>query len=200
MPLPRGLHSIRMARLLLFRLVAIPAWGIRMYNKQKMLGLFIGALILAVPAPADLKKRDKAAKRAGEIPGTELVNVLWREPADIRSRNIFYGPGGEEHQPHSTFTFEKEDMDGSNPKFVVRDENGVKWKVKLGQEAKPETVASRLVWAVGYFTNEDYFLPELHVEGLPQHLRRGQQFVKTPGTVTNVRLKRYLDGEKKVGV
>ena len=172
-----------------------------MYNKQKILGLFIGALILAVPAPADLKKRDKAANRAGEITGMELVNVLWREPADIRSRNLYYGPGGEEHQPHSTFTFEKEDMDGSNPKFVVRDENGVKWKVKLGQEAKPETVASRLVWAVGYFTNEDYFLPELRVKEMPAHLRRrsAAKFIEADGSMRNVRLKRYLEGEKKIG-
>ena len=60
-------------------------------------------------------------------------------------------------QPHGTFTFLKEDRKGSNPKFDVQDENGVKWKVKLGSEARPETVASRLVWAVGYFANEDYF-------------------------------------------
>ena len=36
----------------------------------------------------------------------------------------------------------------------------MKWRVKLGVEARPETVASRLVWAVGYYANEDYFLPE----------------------------------------
>jgi hypothetical protein len=70
----------------------------------------------------------------------------------------------------------------------------------MGYEARPETVASRLVWAVGYFTNEDYFLPELHVEGIPDPLHRGQKFIKPPGTANNVRLKRYLDGEKKVGL
>jgi hypothetical protein len=35
--------------------------------------------------------------------------------------------------------------------------------VKLGSEARPETVASGLLWAVGYFANEDYFVPVLHV-------------------------------------
>ena len=91
-------------------------------------------------------------------------------------------------------------MEGTNPKFDVHDENGVKWKVKMGHEARPETVASRLVWAVGYSANEDYFLPELHVEGMPEHLHRGQQFVGPQGTSHNVRLKRYLEGEKKAGI
>jgi hypothetical protein len=90
-------------------------------------------------------------------------------------------------------------MNGTNPKFDVRDENGVKWRVKLGAEARPETVASRLVWAVGYSTNEDYFLPELRVENMPAHLRRGQNLVEPDGIVHNVRLKRFLKDEKKVG-
>ena len=172
-----------------------------MYNHRKIPSLFVAALLLSVPAPAGWKKRDKDGTSAGEITGNELVNVLWREPTDIRSRNLYYGPGGEEHQPHSTFSFEKEDLDGANPKFVVRDENGVKWKVKLGVEAKPETVASRLVWAVGYYTNEDYFLPELRVKEMPAHLKRrsAAKFIEADGSMRNVRLKRYLEGEKKAG-
>ena len=172
-----------------------------MYNKRKILGLFVAALVLTVPAPAGLKKGNKGASGTGEITGNQLLNVVWREPTDIRSRNLYYGPGGEEHQPHSTYTFEKEDLDGANPKFVVRDENGVKWKVKLGEEAKPETVASRLVWAVGYYTNEDYFLPVLRVKDMPAHLKRrsAAKFIEADGSMRNVRLKRYLEGEKKVG-
>ena len=81
--------------------------------------------------------------------------VLWRQPADIGTRNLFYGPGGEKDQPQGPFTFIEEDLNGTNPKYVVRDRNKVKWTVKLGMEARPETVASRLVWAVGYLTNED---------------------------------------------
>ncbi|MGA8271639.1 MAG: hypothetical protein WB919_08775, partial [Candidatus Sulfotelmatobacter sp.] len=92
-----------------------------MYKKRNVLGLFVTAWMLTVPAVAGLKKGDKAAPGSGEITGNEsvsngsvpneLINVLWREPTDIRSRNLYYGPGGEAHQPHSTFTFEKEDMD-----------------------------------------------------------------------------------------
>jgi len=124
--------------------------------------------------------------------------VLWRDPGDISSRNLYYGAGGKAHEPHGTFTFEKEDMQGSNPKFDVVDQDGIKWKVKMGDEARPETVAARLVWAVGYFANEDYFMPVLHVQNMP-HLHRGGNLVLPDGTVHNVRLKRHLKDEKKIG-
>src|SRR5262249_32291847 len=96
-------------------------------------------------------------------------------------------------------TFVEEDLGGSNPKLVVRDRDGVKWKVKLGGEARPETVASRLVWAVGYFTNQDYFLPEIRIENPPRRLHRGQKLVRPDGSIRNVRLKRHPKGEEKIG-
>ena len=52
------------------------------------------------------------------------------------------------------------------PKFDVRDAQGTKWKVKLGEEARPETTASRFVWAVGFMTDEYYFLPKHRGDGL----------------------------------
>jgi hypothetical protein len=71
--------------------------------------------------------------------------------------------------------------------------------VKLGLEARPETVATRIVWAVGYFANEDYFLRDLHVDDMPFRLHRGQKLVTPDGSMHNVRLKRYLKGEEKIG-
>ena len=125
--------------------------------------------------------------------------VLWRDPEDIASRNLFYGPGGEQDQPGGTFTFIEEDLSGTNPKIVVRDQDGVKWTVKMGPEARPETAASRLVWGIGYFANEDYFLPGLKVERLPAKLHRAGDSITADGTMHNIRLKRHLKNEKKVG-
>ena len=117
------------------------------------------------------------------------------DPEDIQTRNLFYGPGGKDHQPNGTkFTFVDEDMDGTNPKYNVKAEDGVKWKIKLGAEARPETAATRLVWAAGYFTQEDYFLPDVHVADLPAHLHRGQKLVGPGGDMRNVRLKRSSAG------
>ena len=168
-----------------------------MNKKLRLIIILLAIATLVSTAAAAPKKGTKATSLEKEIAGSANP-VLWRSPGDIRSRNLFFGPGGEKHAPHTIFTFEKEDMDGTSPKFIVHDENGVRWKVKMGHEARPETVASRLVWAVGYSTNEDYFLPEFRVEGMPEHLHRGRQFIQPQGIAHDVRLKRYLEGEKKV--
>jgi hypothetical protein len=162
------------------------------FNKMMLPLAFLG-VALAAPAPPDGKNKiaDPSAKAAS--------GTLWTDPSDIQTRNLFYGPGGKEHQPKgTTFTFVDEDLDGSNPKFNVKDQDGVKWKIKLGAEARPETAATRLVWAAGYSVNEDYFLPDLHVSGLPAHLHRGQKLVGTDGEMKNARLKRHLKGEEKI--
>jgi hypothetical protein len=111
---------------------------------------------------------------------------------------LYYGPGGAHHQPGKRFTFVKEDLDGTNPKLDVRDENGVKWKIKLGSEVHAETAASRLVWAVGYHADEDYFIEELHVTHLPRRLHRGQNLIAADGAIRNARLKRETR-RKKIG-
>ena len=77
--------------------------------------------------------------------------VLWREPVDIKSRDLFYGQGGPEHQPNGKLTFIEEKFNGVNPKFDVRDEAGIRWGVKMGNEAKPETAATRLDLGSGVF-------------------------------------------------
>ncbi len=148
--------------------------------------------MVAMPAFCAGKKSLQAREEAA--PG---ISALWRDPGDIRSRDLFYGPGGKQDEPHGPFTFLKEDMAGTNPKFSVRDRDGVKWKVKLGVEARPETTASRLVWAAGYFVDEDYFLPDLKVEKMAR-LRRGEHLVASDGSMHNVRLKRQPKDEKKI--
>jgi hypothetical protein len=159
---------------------------------------FIIPLLLCLPATGSLKKLTKTHVVAAPAVTRSEAEVMWRNPTDIRSRNLFYGPGGKKDEPHGRVTFVEEDLDGTNPKFEVKDQDGVKWKVKLGFEARPETAASRLVWAAGYFAHEDYFVPELHVDHLPAHLHRGQKLVGPNGTVYNVRMKRDPKGEKKI--
>ncbi len=149
---------------------------------------------VCVPIPAPAKK-----KPARDVTGGTITVVLWQKPADIRSRNLFYGPGGAKDEPHGPFTFLKEDLKGTNPKFTVRDRDGVKWTVKLGVEARSETVASRLIWAAGYFTTEDYLVRVLRVEHMPARLTRGQELIAPGGSMHDARLKRSLEGFEKIG-
>jgi hypothetical protein len=169
-----------------------------MTKRKQLIAFSLALAVLILPVAAVGKKGNSVRKHDLQAAENRSA-VLWQAPNDIRSRNLLYGPGGKEDAPHTGYTFIKEDLNGTNPKFDVRDENEVKWKVKLGIEARPEVVATRLVWAVGYSANEDYFLPELRVENLPVHLLRGQSLVSAGGTVHNVRLKRSLKNEKKVG-
>lgn len=124
--------------------------------------------------------------------------ILWTDRGDIRALDLYWGPGGEKHQPQPPVEFLSEDMHGTSPKFDVRDSAGKKWRAKLGLEAKPETAASRLLWAVGYGANEDYFFPHLKVANMPA-LRRGQNLAGHGGDVQNVRLQRHSDGQTRVG-
>jgi hypothetical protein len=155
-------------------------------------------LILAI-ALAFLPGRAMSEMRAAAVAIAHPNAILWKDPLDITSRNLYYGPGGKEDQPKEPLDFLKEDMSGTNPKFDVRDAAGTKWKVKLGVEARPETVATRLMWAVGFGTNENYFLPETKVNGMPPRLQRGQELVGANGEIRAVRLQRHLCG-KKAGI
>jgi hypothetical protein len=167
-------------------------------------GLQLVAVLLAFttssgPASGKSPHKDKATDQGAETT-KDARPVLWREPTDLESRDLFYGIGGSKHVPRpGPFRFIKEDLDGSNPKYLVRDDAGVKWKIKLGPEAKPEVAATRLVWAVGYFTNEDYFLPEVRVLDLPAELHRGKKLFTPDGTVRDVRFKREGKDEAKGG-
>jgi hypothetical protein len=142
--------------------------GFDHYDMRLKINILIVAMAcsaVADPASAGGKKVLRQAGFAVSEPA-----VLWRDPSDLATRDLFYGPGGHSRAPHGVFTFIKEDLDGTNPKFSVKDQDGVKWKVKLGEEAQPETVATRFLWAMGYFADEDYYLPELQVRDMPSRL------------------------------
>ena len=69
------------------------------------------------------------------------TTVIWTDPGDIRSKDLFWGLGGNQDLPKPPFEFLEEDHHGTNPKFDVRDSEGKKWHVKLGAEARPEVAA-----------------------------------------------------------
>ena len=165
--------------------------------RTKELTILLGLAAAVWPAAMRAQKSYIGPWSLGEITQTP-ISYLWRQPKDIASENLFYGRGGQGHAPHGPFTFESEDLDGTNPKFDVRDPDGVKWKIKLGAEARPETVASRFIWAVGYHADEDYFMPVVQVMGLPAHVHRGQDMIEAGGVMRDVRLKR--EEGKKVGI
>jgi hypothetical protein len=186
-------------------------------SRRLWLPLFLSAILgcaFAVPAihgrPQDASKDksgkpqktkdEKAAKEKERIAAAaKLPAMIWKDPGDIASLDLVNGAGGAEHapRPDAEYTFVKEDMNGTSAKFYVKDKEGVEWLVKMGEEAKPETAATRIVWAMGYFTDEDYFVPKIHVSGV-HDLHRGSKNVAADGTVLNVRLKRQGKNSQKI--
>lgn len=150
--------------------------------------LTIISLLLSYPliAQKETKKKD--------IP--QGKPILWRDPEDVSTRNLKYGPGAEEMAPVPPFTFTEEDNGGTSPKFYVRDSRGVTWKLKLGVEAQAETVAVRLLWAVGYFAEEAYYFDRVEVKNLPK-LSRGREYVAGKSTVLGARFEPRRENVKR---
>jgi hypothetical protein len=157
-------------------------------------------LVLAVAALSANGTTQKKQAGASKAAAANLPDRIWRDPGAMASLDLTYGAGGKAHAPDpmGTFTFVGEDPAATNPKFDVADDQGVQWKVKLGPEASAETAATRFLWAAGYFADEDYYMEDLTVKGLPT-LRRGQNFVSSGGIVHGARLERKRTAVKKLG-
>ena len=139
----------------------------------------IGFLVAAILClPTHLRSQDIDEKTA--------TPVLWRDPGPIKDRDMRLGPGATHLAPVGPFTFVKEDKSGESPKFEVEDARGTKWVVKLGEEAQAETVATRLVWSVGYFAEEAYYLSRARIRGMKK-LSRGMDFVGSRGLIRGAR-------------
>ena len=160
----------------------------------------IALLTLSTSARAQKSGHKSSKREAQALKAQSLPEMIFDASAQPGTLNLIYGAGGKEHAPdlNGSFTFVKEDLNESQPKFDVEDAHGVRWKVKLGQEAKSEVAATRLVWAAGYFVDEDYYVDELKVRGLPK-LHRGEKYASEDGAVHGARLERKLEGVKKLG-
>jgi hypothetical protein len=140
------------------------------------------------------KDSKKESKEEMQQQGTP---VLWREPADIASRDLLLGPGGEQMKPDLTqVVWEADDEGGYSVKWDVRDGAGKKWVAKLGHEAQTETVAVRLVWAAGYMTEVNYLVPCVHIVNAPKP-RKDVERCEGDG-YANVRFKARPKGMKKL--
>lgn len=127
--------------------------------------------IVSLVGVAQDKDKDKNKTKASMPAGKP---VLW-EQVNIADRDLYLGPGGEAMKPDvSTVTFLKEETQGHNKKYRIKDAKGMEWVAKFGSEAQPETAAVRILYGLGYKTEINYLVPKLTIPG--------------KGTFENVRL------------
>ena len=112
-------------------------------NSFKRITLILIGLALLLSASIQGQQTKKSHPKP--IPN-DAKPVLWREPTDIASRDLFLGPGGEAMKPDlSKVTFIADESRSYSKKYRVRDGAGNVWVVKIGPEAQSETAATRLI-------------------------------------------------------
>ena len=152
-----------------------------MNHKRKLVTLIVFALLLSVTSIETGLAKPKKKKEA--LTGTP---ILWERPNDIRSRDLFLGPGGAAMRPDvRRITFIKEEKGGYSKKYRVRDGAGREWVVKIGKEAQSETSAVRLLYGLGYLTEINYLVPRVTIPG--------------KGTFYNVRFEARPENLKRAG-
>jgi hypothetical protein len=129
-------------------------------------------LIVAIAVLATACVMRKAPKTSTGAPAD--IAQLWVEPRDLERRDLFHGAGGAGLAPDPSAPYELVTIDdsGYSPGYDVRDKRGTRWSVKLGIEAQPEVVASRVLWAIGYHQPPTYLLEDWKLAG---------KHVETPG-------------------
>ncbi len=116
--------------------------------------------------------------RAASPADAAATPVLWRHPGPIAARDLFWGAGSPARAPQPPFQFIEEELSGKNPKVVVKDTRGQVWDVKFGEEAHAEIAANRLVWALGYFVEAQYFVRDGTIAGATGLERAGAHIAR----------------------
>jgi hypothetical protein len=117
---------------------------------------------------------------------TASAQVLWHDPGKVAARDFAGTAGFAVNLPKPPFTFEREDLSGTQPKIFVHDANGAIWDVKFGNEVKPECFCWRVVGACGYFAEPSFFVPQGQILGF-HPIRRATSSLAGDGHFTAAR-------------
>ena len=92
--------------------------------------------------------------------------LLWHDPGTIEYLDLAGGAGGRGHAPRGPYRYVESDNSGTSPKLTVRDIDSKVWTVKWGPEVKAENFTSRLVWAMGYYSEPVYYVRSGRIRGV----------------------------------
>jgi hypothetical protein len=122
-------------------------------------------------------------RREGEPPLRSRQVAIWRDPGDLRARDLAAGAGA---PPAPPFTYVVEHDSGSQPCVSVHDAGNREWRVKWGPEVRTETFGTRLAWALGFFSEQTHFIAEGVIAGA-RDLRRARANIDEHGHFTEAR-------------
>jgi hypothetical protein len=137
-------------------------------------------VVLCLVAASSIAQDEGNKRKSGPLTNP----VLWEE-IDTAGLDLYNGPGGTAMRPDvSRVEFIKEETQGHNKKYRIKDAKGQVWVAKWGREAQPETAAVRLLYGLGYKTEINYLVPKLTIPG--------------KGTFENVRLEARPAGYERL--
>src|SRR5688572_7813386 len=149
--------------------------------------------------------------------GADADAVLWQDPGRIAAKDLFWGSGGPDGAPRPPFDFLKEDGSGTKPKVHVRDARGTEWNVKFrindpqGDEVPAEVAATRIAWALGFVSEECYYVAGGHIRHMPATERKspylnadgsflgGARFEKRPSSIDRSEMEWSFENNPFVG-
>lgn len=149
------------------------------YYTYRYAAAFLVALMLVAGGYAQSKTNKSDVK-----PQPTGTAIMWQR-VDVDGQDMFNGPGGESMKPDlNNITFIRQEKGGHNKKYRIKDGSGRVWVAKPGTEARSETLAVRLLAALGYKTEVNYLVP--------------QMTIPTVGTLKNVRLEARPDNIERL--
>jgi hypothetical protein len=126
------------------------------------LGLMV--VVCGITSCAPVVQRTRATEVAA--PRAPMLE-LWKNPTDVTQRDLRWGPGRPENAPAANvmYTVVKRDDTGYSRGYDVVGPDKRKWSIKVGREAQSEIVLSRILWALGYYQPETYYVKGWQLAG-----------------------------------
>jgi len=156
-----------------------------MHNRNLTFRSLLLLVLISLSISGAFGQKKSGKKKHGRKPQPVGKPVIW-QAVNIERRNLFDGPGGADMKPDlSKIEFIEREKGGHNKKYRIRDGSGRIWVAKPYTEARPETAATRILWALGYPSEINYLVPVITIP--------------TVGKLTNVRLEARPDNIERLG-
>ena len=125
------------------------------------------SLCLAIACLTSACTRPMLASAVRQPAPQVALGELWSDPKDLAERDLLLGSSRPDHAPskNDAFTVVSLDKTGFSKGYDVTGPDGREWKIKLGKEVQPEIVLSRILWALGYYQPETYYVTGWQLAG-----------------------------------
>jgi hypothetical protein len=128
----------------------------------------LGALCVVACLTMACTRPMLSANAQVQQPGPQVALLeLWSEPGDIAQRDLSWGASRESEAPgkNDVYTVTAIDKSGYSRGYDVTGPDGREWDIKVGNEVQSEVVLSRILWALGYYQPQVFYVTDWQLTG-----------------------------------